>query len=98
MSDLSIRDQVKNAARDYTGVRLTDEQADQILSLDAMRYGIANFGLDTVAREKIASILANRIVGRSWPRYGEAQETKDAFFSAFPKYAAEKGYEYVDEH
>ena len=44
---------------------------------------------DTCQRELLADVLANILVGKSWPCYGDKSEVQDAFFAEIKPFMKE---------
>jgi hypothetical protein len=77
---------------DWMEVDLTDEQARELLMDPAVASELLLGGMDTCTREAMGKVLAQRVVGRPWPTYGDGKEAADRFYEEFRAKAPEKGY------
>ena len=83
---------------DYAGVELTEDQFldlmkdDPSLVKQLIKY---NSPRDTMDREFMMEVLANRLTGRSWPCYGEGKEVFESFIQVFNENAIQQGYKLV---
>lgn len=93
-------DQVRDAVSDMCGIKLTDDQAINLM-LDSRSIGnwyAAGCSLDTVMREGLADTLAKEVLGRRrWPTYGEGgDESFQGFLVEFGVKARALGYIFED--
>lgn len=96
MTDKELRD-LKNQIHDCANLDLTPEQLEEVASSPRVRADIAIGGIDTVTRETAMDVLAQKIVGRSWPMYGDGETVRKQFFVDFEREAVAKGYKLVAE-
>jgi hypothetical protein len=90
------REEIRNAVHDWMGIDLTEPQLDEILAVPRIKNEIEEWGVDTVARERIGKYLAMKIVGRPWPCYGDGEEAKNRFLLEFEERAPKSGYKLVE--
>jgi len=83
---------VRDSVHDWVGIDLTETQARELILDPRVASDYVRGGMDTVTRETAADVLAKRIVGRSWPTYGDGGEVGKRFFAEFAVKAEEKGY------
>jgi len=72
------------ASKDFIQVLLDDSP---------MLYGeVVECGAnDTECSSKLANAISRKLIGKSWPMYGNTQEYKDEFYKAFAIAAKEHG-------
>jgi hypothetical protein len=78
------------------GLKLTVEQATEILADPQVKATFAAGGQDTVTRESIAEFLGKKITGKPWPTYGNTPEQREAFWADYETKAAACGYTLTD--
>ena len=86
---------VRAVANDYALVRLSTEQAVEVMKSPRVASELAH--RDTLTRERITDFLAQKILGRPWPTYGDGEEVANAFYRDFREAAKKCGYDVVPD-
>lgn len=90
------RKNVRAIVHDCVGIDLTDAQLEELCSDSQIVAEVTEWGtFDTQTQERIANVLAEKIVGRRWPMYGDSKESKEAFYRDFEREALSKGYRLI---
>lgn len=92
MRDILDPKLIQDTARDDYGIDLTLDQAKALCEERDIVATFAIGGFDTVTREKVASVLARRIIGRDWPMYGDGRPALERFVEDMREKAPQLGY------
>ena len=93
IEEFDIED-LRNSMHDWFGFDLTETQIEDVLKQNlTLAADISEWGLDTVAREKLGDSICRHIgVNREWPLNGDTDEYQSEFYKDLEVAAKKHGY------
>ena len=88
---------IQDTMHDWYGMVLTEDQVRGILdSHPSFMAEVAECGFDTVAREKMADYVCEKIgINTHWPLYEDTVEYTDEFYEKFALASEKHNYEWL---
>lgn len=95
MEPYDLKSDIRRTVAYWYMIDLTDEQIDVFLEWWKKTFEEDMEAFDTMEREDFAGYVANIVVGRDWPIYGDGHEVGEQFMNDFYSKVEDFGFKLI---